>query len=219
MLENVIHYREELLVAIEETFIMVIVSGFFAVIIGSILGIILSVTKKDGILEKKIVYIVLDKIINTLRSIPFVILLTIIIPITRFIVGTTIGIKGAIVPLVIGSVPFIARQIEIALSNIDQGVIEAAYAMGTSSYEIIYKVLLREALPEIVYSLVLAIISLINYSAIAGTVGGGGLGDFAIRYGYQQFKSDVMIVIIIILSVVTSIIQYFGEKFVRKLKH
>ena len=119
-----------------------------------------------------------------------------------FIVGTTIGLKGAIVPLIFGSAPFIARQIESALSSVDSGVIEAAYAMGSSPFEIIYRVLLREALPEIIYALIITTVSLISFSAVAGTVGGGGLGDFAIRYGYQHFKTDIMVVTIIILILI-----------------
>lgn len=218
-LENVIYYREELYTALEETIIMVFIAGIISTLIGIILGIALAVTKKNGILENTFINTTLARIINILRSIPFVILLAALIPVTRFIVGTTIGLKGAIVPLIFGSAPFIARQIESALSSVDSGVIEAAYAMGSSPFEIIYRVLLREALPEIIYALIITTVSLISFSAVAGTVGGGGLGDFAIRYGYQHFKTDIMVVTIIILILMITTIQWIGEKLIQKIKH
>ncbi|MGL5542093.1 MAG: ABC transporter permease subunit, partial [Fusobacteriaceae bacterium] len=136
----------------------------------------------------------------------------------RFLMGTTIGLKGAIVPLIFGSAPFVARQIESALLGVDSGVIEAAHSMGSSPLEIIYRVLLREALPEIVYALIITTVSLIGFSAVAGTVGGGGLGDFAIRYGYQHFKTDIMVVTIILLVTLISFIQWTGEKILKKIK-
>lgn len=218
-LENVIYYREELYTALGETIIMVFIAGIISTLIGIILGIALAVTKKNGILENTFINTTLARIINILRSIPFVILLAALIPVTRFIVGTTIGLKGAIVPLIFGSAPFIARQIESALSSVDSGVIEAAYAMGSSPFEIIYRVLLREALPEIIYALIITTVSLISFSAVAGTVGGGGLGDFAIRYGYQHFKTDIMVVTIIILILMVTTIQWIGEKLIQKIKH
>lgn len=218
-LENVIYYREELYTALGEIIIMVFIAGIISTLIGIILGIALAVTKKNGILENAFINTTLARIINILRSIPFVILLAALIPVTRFIVGTTIGLKGAIVPLIFGSAPFIARQIESALSSVDSGVIEAAYAMGSSPFEIIYRVLLREALPEIIYALIITTVSLISFSAVAGTVGGGGLGDFAIRYGYQHFKTDIMVVTIIILILMITTIQWIGEKLIQKIKH
>lgn len=206
-LENVIYYREELYTALGETIIIVFIAGIISTLIGIILGIALAVTKKNGILENTFINTTLARIINILRSIPFVILLAALIPVTRFIVGTTIGLKGAIVPLIFGSAPFIARQIE------------SAYAMGSSPFEIIYRVLLREALPEIIYALIITTVSLISFSAVAGTVGGGGLGDFAIRYGYQHFKTDIMVVTIIILILMITTIQWIGEKLIQKIKH
>jgi len=211
-LENVIYYREELYTALGETIIMVFIAGIISTLIGIILGIALAVTKKNGILENTFINTTLARIINILRSIPFVILLAALIPVTRFIVGTTIGLKGAIVPLIFGSAPFIARQIESALSSVDSGVIEAAYAMGSSPFEIIYRVLL-------IYALIITTVSLISFSAVAGTVGGGGLGDFAIRYGYQHFKTDIMVVTIIILILMITTIQWIGEKLIQKIKH
>ncbi|WP_297596138.1 methionine ABC transporter permease [uncultured Cetobacterium sp.] len=218
-LENVIKYQDEMVYAFGETIVMVTVAGIVSTLIGAVMGVVLVITKKDGILENTLVNNILGKFINIFRSIPFVILLAALIPVTRFFMGTTIGLKGAIVPLIFGSTPFVARQIESALLGVDSGVIEAAYAMGSSPLEIIYRVLLREALPEIVYALVITTVSLIGFSAVAGTVGGGGLGDFAIRYGYQHFKTDIMVVTIIILVVLITLIQWSGERILKKIKH
>jgi D-methionine transport system permease protein len=216
---NVIDLFPDMIKALGETLLMVTISGIISTLIGIPIGVILVVTRSGHILENKPVYNVMGKLINIFRSIPFVILLAAIIPITRFIVGTTIGMKGALVPLVFGSAPFVARQIESALLDIDKGVIEAAQAMGSSNFEIIYRVLLREGLSGIVYALTITTVSLIGFSAVAGTVGGGGLGDFAIRYGYQYFKTDVMIATIILLLILVSGIQSFGELLQRKLSH
>ncbi|MBC2852086.1 MULTISPECIES: methionine ABC transporter permease [unclassified Cetobacterium] len=217
-LGNVIKYQDEMINAIGETLIMVGIAGTISTILGTIMGIVLVITRKGGILENSLINSILGKIINIFRSIPFVILLAALIPVTRFFMGTTIGLKGAIVPLIFGSAPFVARQIESALLSVDSGVIEAAYAMGSSPFEIIYRVLLREALPEIIYALIITTVSLIGFSAVAGTVGGGGLGDFAIRYGYQHFKTDIMVVTIIILITLITFIQWSGEKILKKIK-
>ncbi|WP_055669779.1 methionine ABC transporter permease [Desnuesiella massiliensis] len=219
LIPNVVDLYPELIKAFWETINMVIVSGVVSALVGIPIGVILVVTREGNILENKVIFKAIGGIINIFRSIPFVILLTAIIPVTRFLVGTTIGIKGAIVPLIFGTVPFVARQIESALLEIDEGVIEAAKAMGSSSLEIIFRVLLVEGLPGIVYALTITTVSLIGFSAVAGTVGGGGLGDFAIRYGYQYFKTDVMVVTIIILLIVVNIIQALGEYLLRRLSH
>lgn len=219
LIPNVVDLYPELIKAFWETINMVIVSGVVSALVGIPIGVILVVTREGNILENKAIFKAIGGIINIFRSIPFVILLTAIIPVTRFLVGTTIGIKGAIVPLIFGTVPFVARQIESALLEIDEGVIEAAKAMGSSSLEIIFRVLLVEGLPGIVYALTITTVSLIGFSAVAGTVGGGGLGDFAIRYGYQYFKTDVMVVTIIILLIVVNIIQALGEYLLRRLSH
>lgn len=219
LIPNVVDLYPELIKAFWETINMVIVSGVVSALVGIPIGVILVVTREGNILENKFVFKAIGGVINIFRSIPFVILLTAIIPITRFFVGTTIGIKGAIVPLIFGTVPFVARQIESALLEIDEGVIEAAKAMGSSSLEIIFRVLLVEGLPGIVYALTITTVSLIGFSAVAGTVGGGGLGDFAIRYGYQYFKTDVMVVTIIILLIVVNIIQALGEYLLERLSH
>lgn len=216
---NVLELLPDMTKALGETLLMVFMAGSISTLIGIPIGVVLVVTRPEGILENKVVYSIVGKLINVFRSIPFVILLAAIIPVTRFIVGTTIGMKGAIVPLVFGTVPFIARQIESALLDIDKGVIEAAHAMGSSPFEIIYRVLLKEGLPGIVYALTISTVSLISFSAVAGTVGGGGLGDFAIRYGYQYFKTDIMVATIIILLILVSVIQGIGEFLLKRLSH
>jgi D-methionine transport system permease protein len=216
---NVIELFPDLVKALWDTIYMVLISGAIAALIGIPIGITLVVTREDNLLENKTVNFIVGKVVNTLRSLPFVILLTAIIPVTRFLVGTTIGMKGAIVPLVFAATPFAARQIESALLDIDKGVIEAAKAMGSSPLEIIFRVLLVEGLPGIVYALTITTVSLIGFSAIAGTVGGGGLGDFAIRYGYQYFKTDIMVVTTIILLVIVNAVQGFGELLLKKLRH
>ncbi|CAB1244282.1 methionine ABC transporter permease [Clostridium sp. MT-14] len=208
---NLVNLYPEMLKAIFETFYMVAVSGIISTVAGTIMGITLVVTQEGGILENRIVNSILGKIINIFRSIPFIILLAAIIPLTRLLVGTTIGTRGALVPLIFGCTPFIARQIESALLEIDKGVIEAAQSMGSGPFGIIFRVMLLEGLPGIIHSLTITIISLIGLSAMAGTVGGGGLGDFAIRYGYQYFQTDVMVATIIVLLIIVNVIQFVGD--------
>lgn len=219
LIPNVIEFFPELIKALQETLVMVSVSGAFSALIGLPLGVILVVTSEGHILANRTVYSVLSKIINTLRSLPFVILIAAIPGFTRMIVGTTIGVKGAIVPLVVACVPFIARQVEIALVKVDMGVIEAYQAMGFSPLKIIFKVILVEGRRDIVLAITISLISLIGFSAITGTVGGGGLGDFAIRYGYQYFKSDIMVVTIIVIVLIVYLIQGVGDFIYRKLSH
>ena len=216
---NVVEYFPELLQALTDTLWMVGISGFFAIIIGLPIGVLLVVTREGHLLQNKALNLVLGKVINVFRSIPFIILLAFIMPLTRAIVGTTIGLKGAIVPLVIGTATFVARQVESTLLGVDPGVIEAAKAMGSSPFEIIYRVLLREGLGGIIYGLTITTVSLIGFSAIAGNVGGGGLGDFAIRYGYQYYKGDIMVVTVIIIIILVSIVQSIGEALQRKVSH
>lgn len=219
IMPNVVEYFPDLIKAIGETLQMVSISTLIASVVGIPLGVLLLVTAKGHILENKWVYSILSKITNTFRSIPFVILIAALVPVTRAIVGTTIGTKGAMVPLIIGVTPFVARQIEAALLKVDKGVIEAAKAMGSSPFEIITRVILREGLPGMIHAITISVVSLIGYSAMAGTVGGGGLGDFAIRYGYQYFKTDIMIVTIIIMVVMVSGVQKLGEWIAAKLAH
>jgi len=200
-----------------ETTYMVAVSGVISALVGIPLGIILITTGKGHILENKSINKVLGVIVNATRSTPFIILMVAIIPLTRLIVGTSIGTNAAIVPLCIAAIPFVARIVESALKEVDNGVIEAAQAMGASPMEIIRKVLIPEALPAIVLGITLTIISLIGYSAMAGAIGGGGLGDLAIRYGYQRFRADIMLITVIILIGQVQIVQSTGDFLARRL--
>ncbi|MDO4935974.1 MAG: methionine ABC transporter permease [Phascolarctobacterium sp.] len=200
-----------------ETMYMVITSTVLATAIGLPLGVILTVTRSNHILPNVAVNSVLGAIVNAARSTPFIILMVAIIPLTRLIVGSSIGTTAAIVPLTISAAPFIARVIEGSLLEIEPGVIEAAQAMGASPMQIIMKVLLPEALHSIVLGITLAIISLIGYSAMAGALGGGGLGDLAIRYGYQRFRLDIMIITVIVLIVMVQTMQSIGDYASKKL--
>lgn len=209
--------NEVIVKALIETLEMVIVSTTFSVILGFIPAIILTLTAKDGLRPNKIVYNVLDIIVNTLRSFPFVILMVIVIPLTRALVGKSIGTTAAMVPLTIAAAPFVARIIESSLREVDKGVIEAAKSFGASDSQIIFKVMLKEAVPSIVSGITLTIISIVGYSAMAGAIGGGGLGDVAIRYGYQRYQTDIMIVTCIILIIVVQVLQILGNYFYNKL--
>ena len=200
-----------------ETGYMVVASTVLASLIGIPLGIILTVTRNGHILPNAVINSVLGVIVNATRSTPFIILMVAIIPLTRMLVGSSIGTTAAIVPLTISAAPFIARVIESSLLEIDHGVIEAAQSMGASPMQIIYKVLLPESLHSIVLGITLAVIALIGYSAMAGVLGGGGLGDIAIRYGYQRFQPDVMIVTVVILILMVQLIQFIGDTLSKKL--
>lgn len=200
-----------------ETGYMVVSSTVLASLIGIPLGIILTVTRNGHILPNAVINSVLGVIVNATRSTPFIILMVAIIPLTRMLVGSSIGTTAAIVPLTISAAPFIARVIESSLLEIDHGVIEAAQSMGASPMQIIYKVLLPESLHSIVLGITLAVIALIGYSAMAGVLGGGGLGDLAIRYGYQRFQPDVMIVTVVILILMVQLIQFIGDTLSKKL--
>lgn len=200
-----------------ETCYMVGVSAVISAMFGIPLGVILVTTDKGHIYENAFINTVLGAIINATRSTPFIILMVAIIPFTRMIVGTSIGTDAAIVPLSIAAIPFVARVVESALKEVDYGVIEAAQAMGASPNQIIIKVLIPEALPAIVLGLTLTVINLIGHSAMAGAIGGGGLGDLAIRYGYQRFRADVMIATVLILIAQVQIIQSIGNYLARKL--
>ncbi len=205
--------------AIRDTLVMVGWSGIFAFFIGLFLGIVITVTKPGGILQNRILYEVLDKVINLFRAIPFIILLTWVIPISRAIMGTAINVEGAIVPLILGTVPFFSRQIESALAETDAGLIEAALSMGSSPLEIIFRVYLRESIGAIARGTTITAISLVGLTAMAGAVGSGGLGDFAIRYGHDRNMQDVTWVTVIVVFILVSIIQLFGNLVVKKNKH
>lgn len=206
-----------LIKAFGESMYMVSFSTLFSLILGFILAILLIVTAPDGLKPIKIVYRILDAVINVLRSFPFIILIVAIVPFTKLIVGKSIGINAAIVPLTIAATPFVARVIESALKEVDKGVVEAAKSFGASNMQIIFKVMLKEAVPSIISGLTLTIISIIGYSAMAGTVGAGGLGDLAVRYGYQRYQTDIMIVTVIILIIIVQVLQSLGNYFYKKL--
>lgn len=197
---------------------MVLIAGVLATFFGFIIGIVLVVTEKDGLYENVIVNRVLDIIVNIIRSFPFIILIVSIIPLTRLIVGTSIGEAAAIVPLTIAASPFIGRIIQNALKEVDPSLIEAAKSFGASRPQIIFRIMFKESVPAIVSGLILAIINLLGATAMAGAVGAGGLGAVALTYGYQNFNQEVMYTICVILVIMVAFIQYFGEWIYRRLK-
>ena len=205
-----------MLQGIQETVFMVAVSTVIAAIIGIPLGITLVTTSKGHILENRVINSILGTIVNVIRSIPFIILMVAIIPLTRIIAGTSIGTTAACVPLTIVAIPFLSRLVETSIREVDFGLVEAAESMGATPFQIIRKVLIPEALPTIINNITVLIVNLIGASAMAGAIGGGGLGDIAIRYGYQRFRADVMLATIIILIVVVNLIQACGDFASRK---
>lgn len=203
--------------ALGETVYMVAVSMIIATIIGVPVGVLLHVTTKGQILESPILNKVLSSVINAVRSIPFIILLVAIIPFTRLVVGSSIGTTAAMVPLVIASIPFIGRQVETSLREVPEGIVETAQSMGATPMQIISRVLLPEAMPNIVAQLTTVVIALVGESAMAGAVGGGGLGDLAIRYGYQRFRPEIMLATVVILIIMVQLVQFAGNKLATKL--
>ena len=203
--------------ALGETVYMVAVSMAIATALGVPLGVLLNVTSAGQILESPALNRIIGSIVNAIRSIPFIILMVAIIPFTRFLVGTAIGTTAAMVPLVIASVPFIGRQVETSLKEVPYGLIEAAQSMGATPLQIITKVLLPESMPSIVAQLTTVIIALVGESAMAGAIGGGGLGDLAIRYGYQRFRPDIMLATVVILIVLVQLVQFAGNTLARSL--
>lgn len=200
-------YGDVLLEGIRDTLIMVSVSTLFAYLLGLPMGVILILTQPHGIRPHRVIYRILDWIINIGRSIPFIILMVAIMPFTKLVAGTKIGVKGAIVPLVVSAAPFIARMVETALAEVDAGVIEAAQSMGASTFQIVWKVYLPEAKPSLVLGGAISIVTILAYTAIAGTVGAGGLGDIAVRYGHQRGIPSVMWVTVIFLIILVQVIQ------------
>lgn len=195
-----------------QTLIMVFSSTFFSVLLGLPVGILLCTSDPAGIRPRPLLYQVLTRIVNVLRSFPFIILMILLFPLSRILAGTSIGTGATIIPLSIAAAPFAARIIETSLKEVDAGVVQAARAMGSTNMQIIVKVLLPEALPSLTAGITLTIINLIGYSAMAGAIGGGGLGDLAIRYGYQRFRPDVMAVSVAVILVLVEIIQAAGSK-------
>ncbi|ANE23245.1 metal ABC transporter permease [Denitrobacterium detoxificans] len=202
-----------------DTIVMTVASCAFAYLIGLPMGVAFCVTAQNGLRPHRSVNAVLGCIINIGRSIPFIILLVAIIPFTRFVVGTSLGVPGAIVPLTLSAAPFVARIVEQSLAEVDASLIEAAQAFGASTFQIIVKVLLRESLPSLVRGVSITLVNLFGYSAIAGTVGAGGLGDIAIRYGYQRWQADVMVVAVVLCVVLVQIAQSAGDHLAKRIDH
>ena len=206
-----------LLEGIRDTLYMTLASTLFGYIIGLPMGIVLTVTDKDGIRPNTAVYKVPDVISNLLRSIPFIILLIVLIPFTRFVVGRSYGSTATIVPLTIAAAPYIARMVESSLKEVDAGVIEAARSMGASDFQIVTKVMLVEARTSLIVGATISLGTILGYSAMAGTVGGGGLGDIAIRYGYTRWQTDIMVVTVVLLVILFQIFQTIGMKIANRL--
>jgi len=195
-----------------ETITMVVVASFISFVLGLPIGMSLYMTQKEGLLENKLIFNVLDTVVNMCRSLPFIILMILLFPLSRLIVGTTIGTAATIVPLAIGASPFVGRIVENALNEVGGGIIEAVTAMGASKTEIILKVIIPEALPSLISGMTLAVINILGYSAMAGAIGGGGLGDLAIRFGFHRFQTDVLIASVIVIIALVQMIQFSGNK-------
>ncbi|WP_197286038.1 MULTISPECIES: methionine ABC transporter permease [Bacillales] len=202
--------------ASKDTLYMLTASLVFTIILGLIIGIILFLTSRRQLLQQPLVYGVLSFIVNVLRSVPFVILMILIMPLTKLITGTTLGVEGSIPPLVVAATPFFARLVETSLREVDRGVIEAAQAMGASKWDIVRRVLLRESSPSLLAAVTITAVTLVSYTAMSGVIGGGGLGDLALRYGYQRFQTDVMLVTVALLIVLVQVLQTIGDALVRR---
>lgn len=208
----------EIASALLETIYMLGLSVFFSMILGIPIGFILYLTTKGMILQNRIINLILSIIVNIIRSVPFIILLIIMMPLTTFLVGTSLGVKGVIPPLVVGAFPFFARLVETSLKDLDVGVIHMAESCGATNWQIVWRILLPEILPSIIASVTVTAIALVSYTAMAGVVGGGGLGDLAIRYGYQRFQTNVMLATVILLVVMVQLIQVLGDYLAKKIK-
>jgi D-methionine transport system permease protein len=204
----------EILQASLDTLSMTGVSLVFTVLLGLPLGVLLFLTSKKQLLEQGVLYELLSLIVNVLRSVPFIILLIVLIPLTLFLVGTSLGVAGTIPPLVIGTTPFFARLVENVLREVDKGILEACQAMGAKTHQIILQALLPEALPGLLAAITMTTITLVAYSAMSGVIGGGGLGDLALRFGYQRFQTEVMIVTVGILIALVQLVQFLGDRLV-----
>lgn len=194
-----------------DTIYMTVVATFFSYVFGIGMGVVLAITRPGGVTPRRLVYSVLDVVVNLTRSFPFLILMIAVIPFTRFVVGTTIGNNATIVPLVLSAAPFVARLVEASLQEVDRGVIEAAQSMGATTWQIISRALIPEALPSLINGSAVAAITILGYSAMAGAVGGGGLGKLAIMYGYNRYQTDIMIVTVILLIIIVQIFQSLGN--------
>ena len=219
LLPNLDRLSGELLKSIGQTATMIGVSGTIAWVLGILVGVLLVTTRPGGILENRAVFTFFDRAIDIIRSIPFIILSVLLIPLSRFLVGTGSGVTGSFVALVFGTVPFFARQVESVLSDIDHGLIEASEAMGFSPMQIIFGVYLKESIPGITRVTMITFVSFVGITAIAGAIGAGGIGDFAIRYGYQMGYRDMIWLTVLIILAVISVFQFFGNLIIRRTTH
>lgn len=219
LLPNLDRLSGELLKSIGQTATMIGVSGTIAWVLGILVGVLLVTTRPGGILENRAVFTFFDRAIDIIRSIPFIILIVLLIPLSRFLVGTGSGVTGSFVALVFGTVPFFARQVESVLSDIDHGLIEASEAMGFSPMQIIFDVYLKESIPGITRVTMITFVSFVGITAIAGAIGAGGIGDFAIRYGYQMGYRDMIWLTVLIILAVISVFQFFGNLIIRRTTH
>ncbi len=219
LLPNLDRLSGELLKSIGQTATMIGVSGTIAWVLGILVGVLLVTTRSGGILENRAVFTFFDRAIDIIRSIPFIILIVLLIPLSRFLVGTGSGVTGSFVALVFGTVPFFARQVESVLSDIDHGLIEASEAMGFSPMQIIFGVYLKESIPGITRVTMITFVSFVGITAIAGAIGAGGIGDFAIRYGYQMGYRDMIWLTVLIILAVISVFQFFGNLIIRRTTH
>ncbi|CAM3123476.1 methionine ABC transporter permease [Paenibacillus lupini] len=207
---------EEVWQASKDTLTMLGASLLFTIILGLLIGVVLFLTSKRQLLEQPVVYAVLSLVVNVLRSVPFIILMILIMPVTKALTGTTLGVQGSIPPLVVAAAPFFARLVETSLREVDRGVIEAAQAMGASRWDIVRRVLLLEARPGLLAGITITAVTLVSYTAMSGVIGGGGLGDLALRYGYQRFQTSVMIVTVALLIILVQLLQMAGDHLVRR---
>lgn len=219
IIPNVMADTDRLFDSILATLQMTLWSGAVMFVCGLVLGVVLTVTNDGGIMQQRVVYQILDKIINVCRSVPFVIFIAILLPVTKAIMGTKIGVRGVIVPLVVASVPFFARQVETALANVGHGPVEAAQSMGKSPLSIIFTVYLRESIPSIARGTTITLINLIGLTAMAGYVGAGGLGDYAITWGYNYGHYDIIWVSVLFVILIVSVIQFIGNLIAKKNTH
>lgn len=212
-------YLDQMWLALQETLYMVALAATFTFVLGLALGVVLYLTGPHGILTNRVVYAVLGTIVNIARSLPFIILLISVMPLTRLITGTSLGATAALVPLTLGTAPFFSRVVETALREVDPGRIEAAQSMGATNGDIVFRVLLPEALPGLLAGVTLTLVMFVDYSAMAGAIGAGGLGNFAIKYGYQRFNTSLMIATVVVLIVLVQILQTTGNWVVRRVAH
>ena len=216
LIPNVLDYSERFFTSCTQTLQMFAIAGIFTFLFGMLFGVVLTVTKRGGIRENRVIYYIVEIFTNVFRSIPFIILLIFLIPFTRALVGTAIGVKGAVVPLIFGAVPFFTRQVETALANVDDGKVEAARSMGSGTFGLIFRIYLHEAVPELVRVTTITAISLIGLTTMAGAVGAGGIGSFAINYGQNLNHQDIVNVCVVILLAFVCVLQTLGNFFSKK---